>query len=83
MDTKTMQIGDYLWTPGGITGHISNEKLKHRFFSWTEFSTPTSYTKCDGSLALKRKTKKQHNLKISQQPIITNYGYKKSFSFKN
>ncbi|MCL2027587.1 MAG: pentapeptide repeat-containing protein [Bacteroidales bacterium] len=49
MDTKTMQIGDYLWTPGGITGHISNEKLKHRFFSWTEFSTPTSYTKCDGS----------------------------------
>ena len=57
MDVKTIQVDNYKWASTKIKEYVTDESLEGRFYSWGEFSIPTSYTKCDGnSLAIRKCT---------------------------
>jgi uncharacterized protein YjbI with pentapeptide repeats len=49
MDYKKIKIDDYKWTSRKVTTNVTYENLESFFYSWGEFSTPTSYIKCDGN----------------------------------
>jgi len=49
MNIKTIQIDNYQWTSNKVIEDIVSKNLEDYFYSWGVFSTPTSYTKCNGN----------------------------------